>query len=186
MKFWKYFVLRSSKHCFSLFLKSNAADMLMGRRGVVFSDSCHVWSAMVAEATPQYFQDCFCDVWSMETPQSHSFLGLQTGHQPCCAAEPGSCNSWTGAEHHLLPGNTACKTDKKAPAWVWQKFPESKIFSWNILSLTYDHESITSSWLVRNHVCSVGSEAHYGSWTILVAFMPVTSGRTGLYQGSKN
>lgn len=93
----------------------------------------------------QHFLDSFCDVWSTETPQSHSLLGLQTSHAGCC-------NSWAGAGHHPLPENTACETDKKAPAWVWQKFPESKISSWNILALAYGHESITSFWLVRKHV----------------------------------
>lgn len=175
MNFWKYFVLGNSKHCFSPFLKSKATDGLIGRRGMVFSGNCHVWSAVVSDVTPQHF---LCVVWRVETPQSHSFLGLQTGHQSCCASGPGSCNPWTGAGHHLLPENTAGETDKKTPAWVWQKLPEWKILSWNILALTYGHESITSSWLVRNHVhvCLVGSEAHYGSCTTLVALMPVTSG----------
>lgn len=177
VKFWKYFVLGSSKHCFSPFLKSNTADVLMGRRGVVFSGNCHVWIAMVSDVTPQHFLDSFYDVWSLETPQSHSSLGLQTSHEFCSAAGSGTCNSWTKAGHHLLPENTSQKTDKKTPAWIWQKFPESKIFSWNILALTYGHESITGSWLVRNHVGLVGSEAHYGSWTTLVALCQLPVGK---------
>lgn len=65
--------------------------------GVVFSDGCQVWSAVVSEVTPQHPLDCSCDVWCVETPQSHSFLGLQTFHMPSCAAEPGSCGSWPRA-----------------------------------------------------------------------------------------
>lgn len=92
MKFWKYFVLGSSEDCFPLLLKPNAADMLTG--GGVFADGCQVWSAKVSEASLQHPLDCSWDVWWIETPQSHSFLSLQTCHMPSCAADPGSHGSW--------------------------------------------------------------------------------------------
>lgn len=95
MKFWKYFVLGSSKDCFPLLLKPNAADMLTG--GGALADGCQVWSAKVLEASLQQPLHCSWDVWWIETPQSHFLLSLQTCHMPSSAADPGSHGSWPRA-----------------------------------------------------------------------------------------
>lgn len=86
MKFWKYFVLRSSNHCISHFPKSNATTV----RGL--SSQMAVRSEEL-RATSQHLWDCSSDTGHVENLWSHPFWDLQRCHMPSCAAVPESLGS---------------------------------------------------------------------------------------------
>lgn len=180
-KFLKIFCSRKLKTLFFTFSKIKCRRQAHGDEwSSQFSASSEVqWCQMWLHSI-SWTVSTMCGAWKLLGPvlswvSSPAFC-------PAVLQSLGAATPELELDIIICQGTQPCRTDKKAPAWVWQKFPDSKIFSRNILALTYGHESITSSWLVRNRVGWVGGEAHYGSWTILVALMPVTCGRIGLFQ----
>lgn len=116
MKFWKYFVLGSSKHCFSLFLKPNAAG-ICSPWGTVFSDGCQVWSAVVSEEAPQHPLGCSCGVVH-RNPSAPLFLGppdLPRTLQ-CSRAWELRLLTQSCAARQVLPGDTG---PTRLPRKLW-------------------------------------------------------------------